>query len=280
MVGSAHPTFGLIVVGSAHPTFGLIKRLVWLGLEGQFGWLGLLCGVRMFGSGVDFELGEHGATELVFGKHTADGFGENHLGLLRLAIFGRDGALACVAGVPSVFFLLPLLAREADFLDVDDDDIVACVDVGRVGGAMLAHEDGGNLARESTDDFFASVDEQPFLLDAAGLGHVGFHLCVRPIEGLTRSLFDPSRLLSSSEGGRLPPIENHPIYRAEGCSARVEVRAKPQPGTGLGIWGFGRLLAVRRGRAGLAASSELGLVGEEDKAPEQQKTAYGGRYDP
>ena len=59
---------------------------------------------------------------------------------------------------------------------VDHDDVVAVVDVGRVGGAILAHQDHRQIAGQAPDDFVAGIDQPPLRLDLAGPGHVGFHL--------------------------------------------------------------------------------------------------------
>jgi len=154
----------------------------------------------MLGADVNLQLREHGSAQFVFGKHAANGFGENQLGFLGLAVFSADRALARVAGVPGVFLLFPLLAGEADFFDVHYDDKIAGVDVRGIDGAVLAHQDRGNFARQSTNDFFASVDEQPFLLDGTGLGHVGFHLCASNL----RAVPVHSNLMASA--GRLSRI--------------------------------------------------------------------------
>jgi hypothetical protein len=82
---------------------------------------------------------------------------------------------ALVTGVPAVEFLLPLLAGELHLVGVDDDDEVAGVDMRGVGGAMLAHEDHGDLARQPPDPLVGRVDQPPALLDFTLLRHERLH---------------------------------------------------------------------------------------------------------
>ncbi len=60
---------------------------------------GLLCLMRVFVAGVDFELPEHLRGQLVLGKHAADGFTEDLLGVL---FHPHTGGLAPQAGVACV----------------------------------------------------------------------------------------------------------------------------------------------------------------------------------
>src|SRR5258708_3464234 len=75
-----------------------------------------------------------------------------------------------VVGLP-----LGLLAGDAQLRDVDDDDIIAGVDVRRVLRLMLAAQPRGNLHRQPPQDFALSVDHVPAELDLARFCRVGLH---------------------------------------------------------------------------------------------------------
>jgi hypothetical protein len=138
--------------------------------------LGRLLGlVRMLGASVDLELGDHLESELVLRQHTANGLVQNHLWLALQPRFGGDGALARVACVPGVLFLIPLITGELHLLGVDHDDKVARINVRRVLRAVLAHEDHGNPTRQAAHYLIGGIDNVPLFLDFAGLGHVSFH---------------------------------------------------------------------------------------------------------
>jgi hypothetical protein len=69
--------------------------------------------------------------------------------------------------------LVALAAGEHHLLGVDDDDVVAVVDMGREGRLVLAAQAHGDDRRQAADDQALGVDEQPFLLDVGRLGRMG-----------------------------------------------------------------------------------------------------------
>src|SRR5262249_45923461 len=82
---------------------------------------------------------------------------------------------ADMAGVMVVDLLLHLASGEHNLLGVDDDDIVAAIDVGRVGRFVLAAQPQRNERSEAADDEPAAVDQHPLLLDLGGLCRIGVH---------------------------------------------------------------------------------------------------------
>ena len=78
--------------------------------------------MRMLGPGVHLELRDHLVSQLILGQHAPHGFFNDQFRLALQSRFGRDGSLARVPGVPTVFFLLPLFAGHLHFLGIDDDD--------------------------------------------------------------------------------------------------------------------------------------------------------------
>src|SRR5690606_20775377 len=82
---------------------------------------------------------------------------------------------ARVTGVPVVLLVGVLLAGEDDLVGVDDDDVVAVVDVGREGCLVLAAQAVSNEGSEATDNEAFGVDEDPLLLYLGGLLYEGCH---------------------------------------------------------------------------------------------------------
>ena len=121
-----------------------ISHALLLDLE-HFGVLRL---VRMLRAGVDLELAELGAPELVVGEHAAHGVADDLLGAASLELGVRLALDAAgIARVVVVHLLLGLVAGHDDLLGVDDDDEVAGVDVGRVDGLALAAQAVGDDGR-------------------------------------------------------------------------------------------------------------------------------------
>jgi len=67
----------------------------------------------------------------------------------------------------------------AHFVRIDDDDMVAVVDVRRVGRFVLAAEPAGHLGGEATKHLVLCVDEVPVLLYRRRRGGVGLHLDIQ-----------------------------------------------------------------------------------------------------
>jgi hypothetical protein len=65
--------------------------------------------------------------------------------------------------------LARLLGSEDDLGRVDDDHVVARVDVGCVGRLVLAAQQGGHLRGQPAQDEAVGVNEVPGALDVGGL---------------------------------------------------------------------------------------------------------------
>jgi hypothetical protein len=104
----------------------------------------------MLGPGVDLELAELLAAQPGAGEHPLDRLPDDLLGppLQQLAE-GAEANPARIAAVAPVALRLALVPGHRDLLRVDDDDEVADVDVGGIGGLPLAAEDIGDLGREA-----------------------------------------------------------------------------------------------------------------------------------
>src|SRR5205085_11617684 len=112
---------------------------IWLKSLLQVQGLRVLRPVRMLGTGVDLELRQLAARQLVLGEHPLDGQAD-HLGRAPVELLAERAAreAAGIAGVPVVALLVELRARRHDLLGVDDDHEVAGIDVRGVLGLALA----------------------------------------------------------------------------------------------------------------------------------------------
>src|SRR5438270_275375 len=104
--------------------------------------LRLLRGVPVVGPGVDAKPGEHVGSERVVLQHPADRVRdrERRVELLRLAERTAPQP-ARIAGVPRVDLRRRLGAGDLDPRRIDDDHVVAAVEVRRVRGLVLALQD-------------------------------------------------------------------------------------------------------------------------------------------
>jgi hypothetical protein len=72
-----------------------------------------------------------------------------------------------------IFLLLELAAREADLVGVDDDDMVAAIDMRRVARLVLAAQNVRDDRGDAADDQPVRIDQRPFLLDLGRLCRLG-----------------------------------------------------------------------------------------------------------
>lgn len=145
--------------------------------------LGVLGLVGMVGAVVDVHILDELTAEAVFGEHTLE-HAEVEGMHTRLEVFverllhqhlgGLLTLAAGVTGVVKVDFVGHLVAGHDDFVGVDDDHVVAALHVGGVAGLVFAAEDFGHLRAESAEHLVGSIDNDPFLLNALGIGGNGF----------------------------------------------------------------------------------------------------------
>ena len=81
---------------------------------------------------------------------------------------------AGIAGVVIVDLVVALATGQHHLLGVDDDDVVAVIHVRSERRLVLAAKPERDDRGEPPDDEPARVDQDPFLLDLAGLGRIGF----------------------------------------------------------------------------------------------------------
>ena len=162
------PPAGAVILGSfSHGLFSLFAEV-----END----GVLGDLFVLGAFVDVELLDHDTAEATLGDHAPNGTLE-HLDRVFLEHdAGGTGAEATVVTGDVVIVLLGLrvVAGELDLLRVDDDDVVAAIDVRSVGGLVLAHEDDRDFRSEAAKGDIGGIDEVPvadngFLLSQRGL---------------------------------------------------------------------------------------------------------------
>src|SRR3990172_9551087 len=78
-----------------------------------------------------------------------------------------------VAAVPDVELALDLVTTDGDLRSIQDDHVVARVEVLRVGGLVLPGEDAGDLCREAAECLARRVNDEPASLDLALPDRVG-----------------------------------------------------------------------------------------------------------
>src|SRR5664279_293595 len=133
--------------------------------------------MRMFGAGIDAQIPELHAAERSARQHALDGLLDDALG--KTAFEDRLGRAlldaADKSGVAVIDFLFALAASEHHLGGIDDDDVVAVIDMRGVSGLVLAAQPHGDDRGETANDQPSGVDAHPFLLDVGGLGRIGLH---------------------------------------------------------------------------------------------------------
>src|SRR5262249_10888791 len=132
---------------------------------------GLLRRVRMRRAGIHAQLPQHLPAEGTLGEHPLDRLPYDLLRVAReesLEALGLDAAR--VPGVPPVRLALGLARADIQLGRVDDDHVVAGVDVRRPYRLVLAPQERRDLGREAAEDGAVGVDDVPRALDVGGLG--------------------------------------------------------------------------------------------------------------
>lgn len=126
-----------------------------------FEWLRVLSLMGVLRAGENFQLGKHLAAKFIFRKHSANSIVYDLLWLAIQTGLSRFFAKSCIACVPGVSFLIQLVAGKLDFLAIGHDNEIACVHVGRVSRAMLAHQNHGDIRSDSADNLVFAIDNPP-----------------------------------------------------------------------------------------------------------------------
>ena len=131
---------------------------------------------------VDVKVADECAAETVLGKHTLDHLDEQGVvaGLdvlverfLHQNLGGGHALATGIAGVREVLAVGHLLAGEAHLVGVDDDYVVAALDVGRVAGLVLATENEGDDGTQTTENLVGGINYNPLVFNACCVGGEG-----------------------------------------------------------------------------------------------------------
>ena len=133
--------------------------------------------MRMFGAGVNVQLEEHIAGELVLGEHSLDRRFDDIFGFACAKIRKLNVFFAAdVAAVEHIFLAVFLFAGHADFFRVDYNYVVAAVGIGRVNRLMASAEYVGDFYGQTTQHLVGRIDHIPLLL-LVFLCYCRIHLC-------------------------------------------------------------------------------------------------------
>lgn len=122
--------------------------------------------MRMLRPTYDLELAEHLPSQRVARQHALDGLRDHPLRrLIQQLLQGFGFQVTDVARVAMVKLVLELSTRHADLLSVDDDDVVARIDVRRVLGLVLTAQAPSDLRRKPAERLAVGVDEIPIAPD-------------------------------------------------------------------------------------------------------------------
>ena len=164
----------------------------------------LLRRVRVLVALVDAEIAEDLPEQRAARQHALDGLLDDALGEAALEDELRRALLdaARIAGVVVVDLLVALAAGEDHLVGVDDDDVVAAVDMGRVGRLVLAAQPHRHDRGEPADDEALRIDHHPLLVDVGGFQRSGFHRA-GPVSGRVSPVETTNRRESRGGDGRI-----------------------------------------------------------------------------
>src|SRR3954451_4896328 len=168
--------------------------------------LGLM---RVIGSGVDLELAELLHAELGSRQHPLDGAADDLLGASLEEMAERLLAVALgEAAVPDVELALALVAGDGDPRGVEDDDVIARVEVRRPGRLVLAFEDARDPRREAPERLVGRVDDEPAPIDLTLSRRVGLRVHRSSCSPIGRSVRRPrtTRRRHSPLAGAAAPL--------------------------------------------------------------------------
>ena len=122
------------------------------------------------------QLAIHATAEWTLGQHALDRELNRALRVLFQQFAQRDAfQVAHIAGVLVVELVGELGAGNAYVAGIDDDDMVAQVLMGRIGGLMLALQAMRNLGGQTAQGLARGIDEEPVPARLFRLGKYGIH---------------------------------------------------------------------------------------------------------
>jgi len=132
--------------------------------------------MRMLGALVNVQFAQNGATETIVRDHALDGALDDQLGMAVATGLGRLRLVAAdVAGKTHVFLLNLLLAGEDGLFGVDDNDMIAGINVGGKNGLVLAAQQYSRFLGHTAHDLVIGINNVPLAFDLLGFGAKSFH---------------------------------------------------------------------------------------------------------
>ena len=136
---------------------------------------GILSLMRVLAAGIDVEVAVEGVTQSVLGKHTTDGMFKNTLGMSCQHFGGCCLTLSSgISGIMLINLVSHLFAGEDNLLGVDDDNVVAAINVRSVTRLCFASQDVGYASGETANGLVFCIDQYPLFLYSIFIGRYGF----------------------------------------------------------------------------------------------------------
>ncbi|SIT52809.1 hypothetical protein BQ8794_10179 [Mesorhizobium prunaredense] len=203
----------------------ILRNLLVLGVQlGHVERDGLLGDMRMFRACIDAEILHLATAERTTRDHAFDGLLDDTLGETALEQLARGALLdaARVAGVPVIDLVGEFLAGKHHLVGIDDDDVVAIVDMRGEGGLVFAAKMIGDDSGETADDETLGVDQHPLLHHIRRLLRKGCHgllLSVRTFPVVKRQ--GKAFLVAWIDAERSPAANNKTAAFAGRCSVKA-----------------------------------------------------------
>src|SRR5699024_1082296 len=150
----------------------LANELTSYSLTAKFVFFWFLCFMWMLASSIHVKFLACCATEWVLRKHAFDGVFQEAYRVFVSKISCRDGFdPTYVSGVSVVHFILCFVTTQSNFLSVDDDYVVTCINVRCACWFVLASKDRCNFCGKTAECLSLCIDNIPFTLNVSFVGH-------------------------------------------------------------------------------------------------------------
>src|SRR5580658_2199141 len=163
----------------------------------------------MLVAAIDLQFRTHRPAQLALWQHALDGLLQNRL---RLAVQQAAKLFlaqpARKARVAAIKLLLALQPGQADLLRVDDDHVVAHIDVRHILGVQLAAQQIGGLGRQTPQRLTAGIHYIPFAGNVFPARNKGAHLSPAFKKTCPASHYEKANRLNKTSRNTLAPTQN------------------------------------------------------------------------
>ena len=119
--------------------------------------------MRMFRARVDLELSGHLFAQRIFRQHALNGLGQHVRRVFLMKMFCRNRFQSSgVTGMVCISFCAHLVAAQVNLLGIDDDDMIAGIDVRREGRLVFAPQHDCHAGRQASKRFAIGIHDIPF----------------------------------------------------------------------------------------------------------------------